>query len=92
MGSAAQDLILNDDSTQKLVDILHSQHALMGIYGDVFQELGGRAFLLEWAADNPSKFLSMLVKMVPNIAPSQGLQGDVVIRISADLPRSKLDD
>jgi hypothetical protein len=86
------ELVLDTTDTRKLVDVLRSQHALMGIYGNVFERLGGEQFLYEWAEDNPSKFLSMIVKMVPNIAPSQGLQGDVNIRISADLPRSKLDD
>ena len=92
MSQLAQELVLEDDDTAKLVQVLRSQHALMGIYGDVFERLGGAQFLFEWAQDNPSKYLTMLVKMVPNLAPTQGIQGDINIRISNDLPRSALDD
>ena len=87
-----QEIILEDSDTQKLVDVLRSQHALMGIYGNVFERLGGEQFLFEWAQDNPSKYLAQIVKMVPNIAPTQGITGDINIRISSDLPRSELDD
>ena len=87
-----QELVLEQNDTQRLVDVLRSQHALMGIYGNVFERLGGEQFLYEWANDNPSKFLSMIVKMVPNIAPTQGIVGDINIRISSDLPRTALDD
>ena len=87
-----QELVLEETDTRKLVDVLRSQHALMGIYGNVFERLGGEDFLFEWAEDNPSKFLSMIVKMVPNIAPTQGIVGDINIRISSDLPRTALDD
>lgn len=83
---------LTTDQTQKLVDVLHGQHALMGLYGNVFARLGGEQFLFEWAQDNPSKFLMMLAKMVPNIAPTQGIQGALKIVVSNDLPRSPLDD
>jgi hypothetical protein len=92
MGQLAQELVLEEDDTTKLVQVLRSQHALMGIYGNVFERLGGEQFLFEWAQDNPSKYLTMLVKMVPNLAPTQGIQGDINIRISNDLPRSALDD
>ena len=88
----SEGVVLADDDTQKLVQVLRSQHALMGIYGNVFERLGGEQFLFEWAQDNPSKYLTMLVKMVPTLAPTSGLQGDINIRISNDLPRSALDD
>jgi hypothetical protein len=85
-------IVLAPNTTQNLVDILHSQHALMGIFGNAFQRNGGEDWLTEWAAENPSKFFMMITRMVPNLAPTQGLQGDINIRISSDLPRSALDD
>tara|TARA_R110000744_G_scaffold53041_1_gene113454 strand:+ start:202 stop:492 length:291 start_codon:yes stop_codon:yes gene_type:complete len=91
-GLVPDEVVLADDDTQKLVQVLRSQHALMGIYGNVFERLGGEQFLYEWAEDNPSKYLTQLVKMVPTLAPTAGLQGEINIRISADLPRSVLDD
>ena len=87
-----QEVMLDSEHTQKLVDVLHSQHALMGIFGNVFQRLGGEQFIYEWAEDNPTKFITMLSHMVPNLAPTQGMQGDINIRISSDLPRGALDE
>jgi len=77
---------------QLVINSLHSQHPLMGVYSNVFMRLGGEDWILEWARENPSKYLNQLVKMVPNLQPTQGLVGDVNIRISNDLPRSGLDD
>jgi hypothetical protein len=92
MNTGLNDIVLDNDQTQKLVTVLHSQHALMGIWGNVFDRLGGEQFLFEWAQDNPTKYLTMLTRMVPTLAPSQGIQGDINIRISNDLPRGALDD
>jgi hypothetical protein len=88
----ATEIVLEPDDTKKLVDVLHSQHALMGIFGNVFERLGGEQFIYEWAEDNPTKYITLLTHMVPNLAPTQGLSGDINIRISSDLPRSALDD
>jgi len=78
--------------SQVMVAMLHSQHPLMGMYADAFMDIGGQEFLREWARENPSKFLNQMVRMVPNLQPTTGLQGDVNIRISNDLEPSSLDD
>jgi hypothetical protein len=83
---------LESSADQLVINSLHSQHPLMGVYSNVFMRLGGEDWILEWARENPSKYLNQLVKMVPNLQPTQGLVGDVNIRISNDLPRSGLDD
>ena len=83
---------LQSSANQLVINSLHSQHPLMGVYSNVFMRLGGEDWILEWARENPSKYLNQLVKMVPNLQPTQGLVGDVNIRISNDLPRSGLDD
>ena len=83
---------LESSSDQLVINSLHSQHPLMGVYSNVFMRLGGEDWILEWARENPSKYLNQLVKMVPNLQPTQGLVGDVNIRISNDLPRSGLDE
>lgn len=87
-----QEIMLDESDTRKLVDVLHSQHALMGIFGNVFERLGGEQFIYEWAQDNPTKYITLLANMVPNLAPTKGIQGPITIRISSDLPRSALDD
>ena len=88
----AERAALQSSADQLVINSLHSQHPLMGVYSNVFMRLGGEDWILEWARENPSKYLNQLVKMVPNLQPTQGLVGDVNIRISNDLPRSGLDD
>jgi hypothetical protein len=88
----AERATLESSADQLVINSLHSQHPLMGVYSNVFMRLGGEDWILEWARENPSKYLNQLVKMVPNLQPTQGLVGDVNIRISNDLPRSGLDD
>jgi hypothetical protein len=84
-------LLPADDMTQKVKEVLHSQHAIMGIFGNVFERLGGEQFLYEWAEDNPTKFITLMTKMVPTLQPSQGLQGDVRITVHPALGASPLD-
>ena len=90
--SESQEVVLDSENTQKLKEVLNSQHAVMGIFGNVFERLGGEQFIYEWAKDNPTKYITLLTRMVPTLAPTQGLQGDLTIRIASDLPRSALDD
>ena len=85
-------LLPADDMTQRVKEVLHSQHAIMGIFGNVFERLGGEQFLYEWAEDNPTKFIMLMTKMVPTLQPSQGLQGDVNILVHPTLTHSELDD
>ena len=90
--AATKGVQLESSADQLVINSLHSQHPLMGVYSNVFMRLGGEDWILEWARENPSKYLNQLVKMVPNLQPTQGLVGDVNIRISNDLPRSGLDE
>lgn len=90
--SVSQELVSSDDMTRKVREVLHSQHAIMGIFGNVFERLGGEEFLYEWAMDNPTKFITLMTKMVPTLQPTQGLQGDVNILVHPTLTRSALDD
>jgi len=87
----SQELLLSDDMTSKVKEVLHSQHAIMGIFGNVFERLGGEQFLYEWAEDNPTKFIMLMTKMVPTLQPSSGLQGDVKLIVHPSLVPSELD-
>ena len=88
----AQELLPADDMTQRVKEVLHSQHAIMGIFGNVFERLGGEQFLLEWAQDNPTKFITLMTKMVPTLQPTSGLQGDVKLLVHPTLVPSELDN
>ena len=87
-----QELLPQDDMTRRVKEVLHSQHAIMGIFGNVFERLGGEQFLYEWAADNPTRFITLMTKMVPTLQPSSGLHGDVNIIVHPTLQPSQLDD
>ena len=57
---------------------------------DVFNDLGGHQFLLEWAEDNPGAFLNHMKTLAPR---QQQVTQDTkaVLTIRHALPRSKLD-
>jgi hypothetical protein len=76
---------------QVLKDTLAAQHPLHAIMGEVFEDLGGAAFIKEWAEDHPGQFLGYLFRSTPNIAPTQGMTGDVNIIINNALQPTALD-
>ena len=87
------ELILADEEPQleQIKQALSAQHAIHGMMGRVFERLGGEDFMFEWAQDNPGRFLGMLVKATPGLAPTQGLQGDVHLHVHNTLGPSELD-
>ena len=74
-----------------LRETLSAQHPLHGIMGEVFEEMGGKAFIREWAEDHPGQFIGYLFKATPNIGPTQAIQGDVTITINNNLILTDLD-
>ncbi len=86
MGEALKKVDAHD-----VTEVLSSQHALHGMFGRVFERLGGEDFLYEWAEDNPGRFLSMMTRMTPGLAPTQGLGGDVQLHVHATLAPTQLD-
>ena len=42
------------------------------LFGAVFEELGGTDFMVEWAEDNPSQFMSLFMAANPNPVASSG--------------------
>jgi hypothetical protein len=77
---------------------LTAQHAVHGLFADVLEDLEnesiretGQGFLKNWAKDNPSRFITLFVKMTPNLMPQQGVQGEVNIKINGGLVPTDLD-
>ena len=70
---------------------LTAQHALHGLFGEVFEELGGKQFLLDAAENNPRWFITTMCKMTPNLMPQAGIQGDVNISMHAKMVPTNLD-
>ena len=48
---------------------LSAQHAVHGMFADVLEDLGGEQFIRDWAEQNPSRFITLFVKMTPNLMP-----------------------
>jgi len=84
---------MSDGPSQELIlkDALAAQHPLFGLMGEVFVEMGGKAFLREWAEDHPGQFIGYLFKGTPSIAPSHAIMGDVNITINNALVPTDLD-
>ena len=77
--------------TSRVVKQLSAQSAVHEVFGEVFEELGGRDFLLEWAKQNPTPFVKLLAGMSPGLMPTQGMQGDINITINNSLGKTPLD-
>jgi len=73
-----------------IAETLKNQHSLHGLMGEVFEELGGKDYLLEWAEDNPDKFIPMLLKLAPPAIP-KGQQGSIHLHVHSDLQPGALD-
>jgi hypothetical protein len=85
--SATHDIV----TAEQVRELLANQHVLHGMFGRVFERLGGEDFLMEWAEDNPGRFLSMLVKMTPTVQPTTGHVGDVHLHVHHSLAPTELD-
>ena len=79
-------------NTKAVVEALQGQHAIHGIFGEVFKEMGGKDFLLAWAEENPGKFITLLTKMTPSLTPMNSVSGDVHLHVHNTLAPSALDD
>lgn len=69
-------------------------HPFQDLMTDVFFELGGKQYILDWASQegNQEKFLRMLTKYgMPNLAPVQGSSGPIQLHVHQTLGPSELD-
>jgi len=80
-----------DNRVQKIKTALEGQHAIHGIFGSVFERLGGEEFLFEWAEEYPGRFITLLTKMTPGLTPTPGFQGDLHLHIHESLTSTELD-
>lgn len=88
----SQELLLEDDHVKAIKAALGAQHALHGMFADVLHDLGGKDFVLNWAKENPGRYLNLLVKMTPNLIPTSGMQGDINLTVNNALLPTALDD
>jgi hypothetical protein len=61
------------------------------LFAEVFEEMGGKQFLKEWAQDNPGGFIRLISGMRPSLQPISAIQGEVKIIINNNLGRTELD-
>ena len=77
--------------TKRVVDELGGQHAVHAMLGRVFERMGGEDFLLEWALENPGKFITLLTRCTPNMTPVNAISGDVNLVVHQALAPTDLD-
>ena len=75
-----------------LVEEFGQYGAFPRLMAEVFEEVGGRAYLKEVAEDQPKFFLTLFSKAQPGLMPRQGMQGDISITINNHLTKTALDD
>ena len=80
-----------DGLSREVTHALENQHAIHGLFGRVFERMGGEEFLFQWAQENPSRFLTLLTKMTPTLTPMSGIQGDVNVHVHQSLIPTQLD-
>ena len=75
-----------------LVEEFSQYGALPRIFAEVFEQVGGIAYVKEVAEDQPKFYLTLLSKMQPGLMPRHGMQGDISITINNHLTKTALDD
>lgn len=80
-----------DDRVAKVRTALEGQHAIHGIFGSVFERLGGEELIYRWAKENEGRFITLLTNMTPGLQPTQALAGDINLHIHASLNTTDLD-
>jgi hypothetical protein len=76
---------------QKIQQSMAAQHPLHGMMAEVFERRGGVDWLDRLAEEHPRWFITMMVKMVPGVAPTAAMSGDLNITINNTLVRTELD-
>ncbi len=71
--------------------VLRGQHVLHGVLGEVYDELGGKELVKEWAKENPGGFIKMIMACTPSMTPMNHIQGDVHLHVHPALAPTELD-
>jgi hypothetical protein len=76
----------------QLIAKMTEHHPIHGLFGEIFEETGGKDRLHEWAEDNYDKFIQIFSKMAP--APQSAGHNITAIQIQIDptLGTRKLDE
>ena len=79
------------DTVDQVRQALSIQHPVHSLFAEVFEEMGGKVFLKEWAEDNPGRFITLLTRMTPTMAPQSMTPTDIKITINNQLGPTPLD-
>lgn len=82
---------LKETGTVRLASEFDSYGAVPALIAEVFEEIGGKQALIEFAADNQRWFYTHMFKAAPSLAPVTGVQGEVNIVINNHLGMTELD-
>ena len=70
---------------------LRAQHAMHGLLYDIYEDIGGFSQMANWARENQTDFYKLFINSTPSLMPTQGLQGEVEIKVSSKLQPTTLD-
>ena len=74
-----------------LVEAMQAAHPINGVFGEVFEELGGADMLAQWAKENYSQFIKIFSRMAPTATP-ENHTSQINIQVNAQLGPSPLDE
>ena len=75
-----------------LTTTLQEGTPLQRLFGDAFEELGGQDFFVQWAEDNPTAFIQMLIAQQPPAHQPNASNTANVINIHPGLAPGPLDE
>jgi hypothetical protein len=76
---------------KQLQDVMSAQHPIAGMMARVFEKRGGEQWLEQVSEEHPRWFLTMMFKLIPSVAPTQGMTGDLNITFNNNLVPTQLD-
>ena len=59
-----------DKNTKAVRNTFGGQHSLHGMFANTLEQVGGQDFINEWARNNPTLFMEMLLKLAPPPTPA----------------------
>lgn len=78
--------------SKDLTTALKQGTPMQRLFGETFEELGGIDFFTEWAEDNPTTFIQLMIAQMPQAHPSGGQSASNVINIHPGLAPGPLDE
>ena len=91
MSDESKGELVTEQGSKSLAQVMHAAHPINGVFGQVFEELGGAETLRNWAQENYGQFIKIFSKMAPASRPDNHTS-QINIQVNAQLGPSPLDE